>query len=43
MTTSGAETSPLPLEGIRVLDLGTMTPDKSEGLRPVSVKIPKRF
>jgi len=28
MTTSGAETSPLPLEGISVLDLGTMTPGK---------------
>ncbi|MEE8414251.1 MAG: CoA transferase [Dehalococcoidales bacterium] len=28
MTTSGVETSPLPLEGIKVLDLGTMTPGK---------------
>ncbi len=28
MTTSEAETSPLPLEGIKVLDLGTMTPGK---------------
>lgn len=28
MATSGAETSLLPLEGIRVLDLGTMTPGK---------------
>lgn len=28
MTLSGAETLPLPLEGVRVLDLGTMTPGK---------------
>ena len=28
MATSGTETPPLPLEGIKVLDLGTMTPGK---------------
>jgi len=28
MATSGAETSLLPLEGVRVPDLGTMTPGK---------------